>query len=369
MSETKIAIKVLTWPDLSFFKVHSMRSTQRAISLNHEIFIERFYPGLQRSHDQVLFPLLIVGPGVRPAHRLTRMTMRALGSRNWHIKGESIHEPAEEPGRYGKLADNDFAIMAFEGNERPRAVTLTLVSAAEDAELHAAIAERFELPAKHLMIEVSETAMAHLRASTMGAYRDREHPLDAFISGDTIEDILFDTGALASTNAHTHSQTGILSPEDWHRRILAAEETRQRGKEFFGAWLTATGHIDDDFQWVSQARPRSAYDYEVHAAKWLEGAPPVFVHVRATRASFERPIHMNLSELLFTAKKENCRIARLYDIESATPKLRMLTDIHAIARQLIETLNALPDRVTANSLQLDPGLFAVELQAKIHNHP
>ncbi|WPB77119.1 hypothetical protein KYC5002_50095 [Archangium violaceum] len=369
MSETKIAIKVLTWPDLSFFKVHSMRSNQRAISLNHEIFIERFYPGLQRSHDQVLFPLLIVGPGVRPAHRLTRMAMRSLGSRNWHIKGESIHEPVEEPGRYGKLVENDFAIMAFEGNERPRAVTLTLVSAAEDAELHAVIAQHLELPAKHAMLKVSETFLAHLRASTTGAYPDRQHPLDAFISGDTIEDVLFGTDAPASTGTHAPSRTGILPPEDWHRLLLAADETRQRGEEFFGAWLTATGHVGDDFQWVSQALPRSAYDYEVHSARWIAGAPPVFVHVRATRASFERPIHMTLTELLFAAKRENCRIARLYDIESETPKLRILTGTQAIAERLIETLNALPDRVTADSLQLDPGLFAVELQVKLQKHP
>lgn len=368
MSGTKIAIKVLTWLDLSFFKVHSKRSNQRALSLNREIFIERFYPGLQLSYDQVLFALLIIGPGPRTAHLLTRMAMRSQGSKNWHIQGEPIHDPAKEPGRYGNLAENDFAIMAFEGNERPRAVTLTLVSAAEDAELHAAIAERFELPAKRAMIEVSEAALAHLRASTMGAYPNREHPLDAFISGDTIEDVLFGTGAPASTAAHASSWTEIPSPLDWHRRLLAAEENRQRGEEFFGAWLTATGH-DDDFKWVSQALPRSAYDYEVHAARWLEGAPHVFVNVRATRASFEQPIHMTLSELLFAAKRENCRIARLYDIESATPKLRILTGIHAIAERLIETLNALPDRVTADSLQLDPGLFAVELQAKLQKHP
>ena len=232
MGRTKLAIKVLTWSDLSVFKVHSMRSKQRALGLNREIFVARFYPGLQLSHDQVLFPLLILGPGARTAHRLTRMAMRSLSSKDWHIKGESIHDPEEEPGRYGKLAENDFAIMAFEGTERPRAVTLTLVSAAEDATLHAAIAERFELPGKHAMIEVSETAMAHLRASTLGAYPHREHPLDAFISGDTIEDVLFGTSAPSGTDTPPR-RTELPSSEDWHRRLLAAEDTRQRGEEFF----------------------------------------------------------------------------------------------------------------------------------------
>lgn len=369
MSGNKIAIKVLAWPDLSFFKVHSMRSNQRAITLDGEIFTDRFYPGLQLPHDQVLFTLSILGPGAKTAHQLTRMAMRSRGSKNWHIQGESIHDPAEEPGRYGKLAENDFAIMAFEGNERPRAVTLTLVSAAEDAELHATIAERFELTSKHAMIEVSETAIAHLRASTIGAYPDNEHPLDAFISGDTIEDVLFGTGAPASTDAHHPPGPEVLSTEDWHRRLLAAEETRQQGEEYFGAWLTATGHDEADFKWASQALPRSAYDYEVHAARWIESAPRVFVNVRATRASFERPIHMSRSELLFAAKRENCRVARLYDIESATPKLRILTGIQAIAAQLLGTLNALPDRVRADSLQVDPGLFEVELQAKLPKRP
>jgi hypothetical protein len=57
----------------------------------------------------------------------------------------------------------------------------------------------------------------------------------------------------------------------------------------------------------------------------------------------------------------NYRIARPYEVDGETPKLRILTGVQAVAARLIETLAALPDAVTADSLRLDPGVFEVEL--------
>jgi hypothetical protein len=125
----KIAIKVLSQSDLSFFAAHHDSSKQRAIELNSEVFIERFYPGLRDASAQVIFPLVLLGPGGKMAHRLTRMAMRSFRAKNWLITGEPIYDPDEEPDRYRKLAQKDFAIMFFEGTGRPQAVTLILVSA------------------------------------------------------------------------------------------------------------------------------------------------------------------------------------------------------------------------------------------------
>jgi hypothetical protein len=351
MTRTKISIRVLTPSDLSFFKAHEHLSDQRAFDLSG--LFNKFYPGLQGSLDPVIFPMTIIGPRARAAHRLTRMATRSQGTRNWHIKGESIHDPAEEPGRYGKLAENDFAIMAFEGGEQPQAVTLILVSAAEDTELHAAIAARFEFPARHTVRELSATAVLHLRASTLGAYTDNAHPLGALSFHDTIEEVLFDTGAPPP-------------PEDIRQLLLSAHETTQHGEELFGAWLTTTGHTNDGFEWISQTRSRSAYHYEVYAARWLKGAPRVFVGVKTTRASFEQPLHMSVPELYFAARTESYRIARLYDVGGETPRLRILTGVQAVASRIMGKLNALPDGVSAASLRLDPNLFEAELEARFH---
>ncbi len=362
---TKTAIKVLAQSDISLFKAHQRLSNQRALTLNSEVFIERFYPGLRGSYEPVLFPLTIIGPGARGAHQLTRMAMRSPGARDWHIKGEPIHDPAEEPGRYDQIAKNDFALMAFGGTEQPQAVTIILVSAAEDAELHAAIAARFELPTQHTMIEVSEIAIEHLRATTLDAYPDNEHPLDLLISGDTVEDVLFATGTPRPTNARPLRHPVAVSPENLLQQLLAALETTRRGEELFGVWLTATGHEEDDFKWVSQTHARSAYDYEVYAARWLNPAVHAYVEVKTTCGPFKRPIHMSLTELRFAAETENYRIARLYKLDDETPKLRILTGVQAVAVRLIEKLGALPDGVAADSLQIDPGVFEVELETNL----
>lgn len=351
MTRTKIAIRVLAPSDLSFFKAHAPPSKQRAFDLS-DLFINKFYPGLRGAHEPVLFSVALIGPGARGAHRLTRMATCSLGTRNWRIQGEPIHDPADEPGRYGKLAENDFAIMAFEGNERPQAVTLILVSAEEDTELHAAIADRFELPTKPTVREVSATAILHLRASTLGAYTDTSHPLDALSFLDTVEEVLFGAGL-------------PQPPEDLRRQLLSAHEASQHGEALFGAWLTATGHTDDDFVWISQTHSRSAYHYEVHAARWLESTPHVFINVKTTRASFEQPLHMSISELRFAARTENYRIARLYDVAGEAPKLRILTGVQAVAARIIEKLNALPDGTSAESLRLEPGVFETELTATL----
>jgi hypothetical protein len=346
----KIALKILSLSDLSLFEAHRDVAKQRSLELNSEIFIDRFYPGLRESSAQVIFPLVLIGPGGKMAHCLTRMAMRSLHAKNWLIRGEPIYDPDEDPGRYLKLTAGDFAIMAFEGNGRPQTVTLILVSATEDTKLHATIAHRFELRANSTMFEVSGGAIAHLRDSTLNEYVGNEHPLDSLLSRDTIEDVLFGVA---------------LSPEDLRRQLLTAAETQQQGEEHFEAWLTDTGHGENDFKWISQAHARSAYGHEVYAARWLNSAPHVFVTVKTTRMQFERPLHMSIAELRFAARTESYRIARLYNLDGTTPKLRILTGVQTVAARIVGDLGALPYGVTADSLQLDPGLFEVEFEAKL----
>lgn len=369
---TKIAIKLLSNSDLSFFKAHlqlfkqrGLNSKQKGINLNSEVFIERFYPGLQGSNSKVGFPLVLIGPGGKSPLTLQRKALRSPGSKNWRLNGEFIHDPEDEPGRYNSLAIDDFAVFAFAGNVEPESVTLALISAAEDAKLHAAILERIEFTGKHTMREVSEALIAQLRAGTLGAYTDGEHPLDTLISPDTIEDALFGSGAPAPTEARRSGRLAPLSPEALRRQLLAAEETGQRGEELFGAWLSASGHEDEDFTWISETHARSAYDFEVHAARWIEGTPRVFVDVKTTRGPFERQIHMSIAEMRLAAETEHYRIARLYKIDGETPKLRLLTGVQAVAARILKSLEALPEGVTVDSLQLDPRMFEVELKAKL----
>lgn len=364
MSSIKIAIKILTSSDLSFFKVHLRLSKQKAINLNSDIFIERFYPGLEGSYVPVLFSLSVIGPGGKTAHRLARKALRSQASKNWRLNGEYIHDPDDDQGRYDGLAANDYAIFAFEGNERPEAVTLVLVSSGSDARLHTAIAGIFAGSARRTMVEVSEATIADLRTTTLDAYPD-QHPLDALVFRDTVEDVLFGASASISAGALPSGRSVAISPSDLQRQLRAAEETGQRGEELFRDWLTSKGHTEEDFEWVALTHARSAFDYEVHAAKWLVGTTNLFIDVKTTRGPFDRPIHMSIAELRFAAATTNYRIARMYEIDSGAPKLRILTGIQPIAAQVIASLNALPSGIMADSVQINPGMFGVEVDEVI----
>ncbi|MFY0583838.1 hypothetical protein ACN28S_64595 [Cystobacter fuscus] len=367
MGSAKIAIKSLSSSDLSFFKVHLRLSKQKAINLNSDVFIDRFYPGLKGLYDPVVFPFTIVGPGGRAAHRLTRKALRSPAAKNWRLNGEFIHDPDGEPGRYDGLAANDFAIMSFEGNERPEAVTLVLVSANGDAKLRAAVAGLFDFTGRSSMMQVPEATIVNLRAATIDAYPVGEHPFDALIPRDTVEEVLFGNIAPASMDVQPSGRSVAMSPHELRRQLLAAEETGQQGEELFGNWLATKGYSEDDFEWVSQTHARSSFDYEIRSAKWIDNAPHVFVDVKTTRGSFERPVHMSLAELRFAAKSTNYRIARLYDIAGSKPKLRILTGVQAVAAQVVTGLNSLPSGVSADSVQINPGVFEVELDEVIQD--
>lgn len=361
MPGAKIAIKVLTASDLSFFRVHLERSKQKAINLNSDVFIEQFYPGLKESSSPVVFPLAIVGPGGRAAHRLTRKALRSTGSKNWRLNGEFVYDPDDEPGRYNELAVGDFAVIAFDGIEKPAAVTLILVSEREDQELHAAIAARCGFTGRNTMAAVPEALIDELRAVS-GAYRG-EHPLDALGFRDSVEEVLFGGAAPALPIGPKTGRSVVMSHEALRNRLLAAEETGQKGEELFGEWLAATDHQDDDFEWVSQTHARAAFDYEVFRAKWLSTRPHVFVDVKTTSGPYERPIHMSISELRFAASAENYRIARVYEIGSRQKRLRILRNVDMVARSVIAALGSLPAGAVADSIQLDPAMFEIELEA------
>ncbi|HYO64588.1 MAG TPA: hypothetical protein VEU33_00790 [Archangium sp.] len=364
MSSIKIAIKTLTSSDLSFFKFHLRLSKQKAINLNSDVFIERFYPGLEGSYVPVLFPLSVIGPGGKTAHRLARKALRSQASKNWRLNGEYIHDPDEDPGRYDGLAANDYAIFAFEGNERPEAVTLVLVSISSDTRLHAAISGIFTGSARRTMVDVSEAAIADLRATTIDAYPG-QHPLDALVFRDTVEDVLFGTSAPIPAGALPSGRSVAMSPSDLQRQLRAAEETGQRGEELFRDWLTTKGHTEEDFEWVALTHARSAFDYEVHAARWLAETPHLFIDVKTTRGPFDRPVHMSIAELRFAAATANYRIARMYEIDSGAPKLRILTGVQPVAAQVITSLNALPSGIIADSVQINPGVFGIEVDEVI----
>lgn len=359
MGNTKIAIKRLTASDLSFFKTHLRLSKQKAINLNSDIFIDRFYPGLRGITDPVPMPLAVIGPAGNEPHRLMRKALRPPGAKNWRLNGEVIHDPPEAPGRYDNLAENDYAIIAFQGNERPTAATLVLVSARGDHALHQAIENTLEFPGRYTMQALPETSLARMRAVTTTAYVTDEHPLDSLLlSQDTIEDVLF--GDTAPEQTASDGRSVALTAQELREQLRRAEETGQQGEELFGAWLSESEHRDEEFDWVSSTHARAAFDFDVLAARWIEGNPRVFVDVKTTQNAFERPLHMSIAELRFASRTPNYRIARIYDLAGTNPKLKILASVDLYAKKVLESLASLPAGVVVDSIQLKPEVFTTE---------
>ena len=355
----KIAIKKLTNSDLSFFKVHLKLSKQKAINLNSNVFIEQFFPNLDRSFETIQLQLAIVGPSGKQPYWLSRKVLRSQGAKNWRLNGEFIHNLDEDINRFRHLVANDYAILAFEGSDRPTALTLILVSQSEDADLYSAIGEKFSFAGRNTMIAISDADISDLRQQTEDIYSN-DHPLDLLQIPDTIEDALFTP--ITSQRKTSTGKFVALTQEQLQRQLLSAQDTGQVGEELFRIWLIATGHNETDFEWTSLTHARSAYDFEISNPKWSDAQGAVYVDVKATKGLFTRAFHMSLSELKWAAEHPTYRIARIYEIESDTPKMKLLTGVTDLARDVLQTMDGFLEGVTVDSLTIASHLFKVEIE-------
>lgn len=354
----RIAIKELTQSDLSFFKAHLRLSKQKAINLNAEVFIDRFYPTLRNVIDAIPFQISIVGPGGKPAHKLMRKALRSGGAKNWRLNGEFVSDPDDDAGRYDGLKEGDYAILAFEGTIKPEAATLILVSQAKDQELHNAIEGSVQISARHTMVETDDKVIEALRVATLQFYAT-DHPLDALSTCDTIEDVLFDDATLFVGAPVARARSIPISPAELRRQLAAAEEVGERGEAIFEEWLIQNAVSEDDFTWTSRTHARAAFDFEVAKPSWKEVKVPIYIDVKSTRGGFDRAIHMSVAELKFAASRPEYRIARVYDIDADVPGVILLSGVDVLAEAILISLKDLPSGVKIDSVQLDVGLLTV----------
>ena len=189
---TKIAIKLLSDSDLTFFECHfhaqDERSKQKAINLNADVFISEFFPNLKTSFDSIPFEISIIGPGEKQPYKLTRKALRSSGAKNWRLDGELIHNPDGDLDRYKPLRKRDFVILVFEGEDRPTFARLVFVSKQIDSSLHDSIAKQLSFDGRKTMLSVTEDFLRHLLSETQNNYT--EHPLSFLSLYDTIEDVI-----------------------------------------------------------------------------------------------------------------------------------------------------------------------------------
>jgi hypothetical protein len=370
MTVSHIAVKELSDSDLTFFRCHFERlgktSKQKAINLNADVFIDSFYPNLQGTIKYV-FNLYIVGPGARKTHQLSRKVVRSKGSKNWRLNGELISDPENEPHRYDELRSGDFVVIGFEGIEKPESVRIVLVSAKIDRGLHDAILARDWFDGRRTMVAISQSRLNILISKTRDDY-DAGHPLEMFLSEETIEDIVVgeEEPLIEVERELATIDFREISQEELGNTLSGAQTLGQSGEDIFRAWLTKTDHEEDEFEWYSRDHALAPYDFRVYAAKWIQGNPEVFVDVKTTRGSVEREFHMSISEIKSAARTPSYRIARIYALDDRSCRIRILTGVQKVAEDLLETLiRECPEGIKVDSVSIRPDLLEVEHRERL----
>jgi hypothetical protein len=359
MNSSRVAIKLLTKSDISFFAKHVRESKQKGINLNSEVLVNQFYPALQNRFDTLVFPFAIIGPNAKPRHSMSRAIVRTENAKNWRLNGEVVTDPLDDPGRYDLIAQDDYAMLAFEGAERPDAVTLVLVTAEQDKELHAAIAQRFQFTGRHTMLPVLDRDIWSLIEVTQDVYPD-QHPLDSLVAPDSLEEAIFGSAASQTHTALGDGLGAAISQDALQRQLKASEETGRRGEEIFGLWLDDNGHEEEAYSCVCRDHARAAYDYHVLAPEWEDASDGVYVDVKATRSGFSTPFHLSMAEIRWAAAHPNYRIARVFALATGTPCVTILSGIHEFAKQIMQTvIPHLPPNSAIDGFEVSPNMFAI----------
>jgi hypothetical protein len=350
----QLCIKQLTPSDLSFFRTHLQKSKQKGINLNRDVFVDVLFPGLRNTATEYPFPLTLVGPGGRAAYRLTRKVTRSAGAKNWRLNGELVSDPVDEPGRYDQLQAGDFAVFGFEGSERPESLVTALLSVQNDVTLHALISGSLVFEGRRTMLPLVESQVAAWHAQTRSSYAD-QHPLSLLLAPDTPEDALFAN----DLDPRTEGRSTPLTQDELLRQLRAAEETGRLGESLFAAWLDSVSADEENYEWVSAVHARAAFDFIVEQAP-LFSKLPCYVDVKTTRGEWEQPIHMSAAELRWAASHSNYRLARISGLSDGRATLRILDGVSDVARQILTSLEGLPQYASIDSVRFVPSTLTIE---------
>lgn len=362
MNLSRVAVKQLTTSDLTFFSAHfhtpNQRSKQKAINLNADVFVDEFYPGLRDRLAELHFGLTIVGPANAQPYRLSRKALRTHGAKNWRLDGELINDPPDEPGRFDSLAEDDLAVIAFEGPEQPELVTLVLVSRSKDANLHKALSAMVTFSSRRTMKAIAADQLFMLCRQTGSSYTSG-HPLEVLFAADSVEEAVHGSADTQERVATSHDGRGVpISPESVRRQAVTAGEVGQLGEEAFGEWLVANGHTGDKFEWVSRTNARAAYDFLVVAPRWETTNQPVFVDVKSTRQPHDAAFHMSMAEVRWAAGHDAYRIARVSSLSTASAQIVILAGISQVCIALLQSvMNTLPQGVAIDSFEIEPNIL------------
>jgi hypothetical protein len=362
----KIALKKLTHSDLTFFQCYYANqgknpSKQKALNLNSNVLVGKLYPELKNSTADTKIPvsLHIYGPGLADAHVLQRKIVKSPGSKNWRLNGELVYSPEDNPQRYDSLRPNDFALIGFEGESLPSTVFIAFIAAfvEEDKALY----NEFQT---FLTTAMQKIEIEQLQEIVEKATPPSQHPIYRFLLD---EDLIaaVEGDADAALRVYKHSGT-VMTSEELATSKQKAAYIGSSGEALVSQYLQQCVMQEKilDFEWTSLKNAIAPYDFELtrkdHSTSRLD--------VKTTAGKFESKFHISRAELMTMADETNpYALYRVYDLEDGEGKLRIASDVHIFAQELLKKLDDLPDGVIVDSISCSPQLLEFSDPIELHS--
>ena len=362
-----IAVKKLAPSDLTFFeKLYraKRKSGQKCITLNADVFIKQFYPGLEAIAatvaGEVKIGLTVFGPGGAGAYPLTRKITKGKRRprndgaaqkpyKNWRLNGEFIYDPENEPGRFDSLVDYDVAVIGFEGAASPTNVTLILL--AHSLPFDQAISDRLSpllISRRESMKAISAQDIYEVLQSTntplshplwvLAGSRDLEAAFeDAALGGDAGREIL-----------RQRRQARPVSQVELDRALEKARYTGVQGEILIDEYLSQLADIKSHI-WASEQNAIAPFDFVAES----DGGD-FRIDVKSTTGEFDTAFHISFGEL-FAARESAIpyHIYRIYSLTDDGAKLRVSQDIREFSSAILSSHeSAFPVDVKADSFSI-----------------
>lgn len=357
----KIAVKLLSMTDLSFFEVHYRArniARQKSININKSVFSKQFFPNaaalIGTPDKEARITLDIRGPA--DSDRLIVTRKIKIQEKNWRLNGEVVASPANALDPYRNLAPDDIAVMRFEGDAQPEKLTLYLVAAAvpEDASVLTALSTLVGR-GRGSMVAISREELSKLLS---GAGLRATSPLSELLVDGEYEEALEEAAQGGSRKLWQLRRNRGRKPT--RLDLKNARETMERvgreGEELVNIHLSGemeAGRLT--FTWVSDGDATAPLDFEIVRPDGRH----VKVDVKATRNAHGSAFHMSAAEVLEAAySAEEYLVYRISELGDEGGVLRIGMDIRELARSIAAI--QLPEGVIPDSFTIDPGLLRWE---------
>lgn len=361
----KYVVKKLKRSDLTFFEYQYRKQNvgnQKSLNLTRRVFIDILFPtapgvaasnGIPGIPAPFHLPVTIYGPGERRNPQVVPRSVlpKTEKQKNWRLNGEFVRDPDDDPTRYHQLEADDVAILAFDGEAYPTALTMILLSQSEVGDL-----------------KLRDDALAAINNKAMGVItRERlaevvegaaspSHPIRELLDQDLDEAL--EDAALGSSSAirklRSSGSARRMSARALHEARRNAEIVGHEGEVLLRDWFQ--GEVEagrlKSMEWVAETNAISPWDFVIEDATGTR----IRVELKSTRGPFSRNFHISQAEVEWAATEAAPRtdLYRLFELKDTGASLRVFQDIRGFARKVIDATSGLGGGILPDGYTVDP---------------